>query len=89
MAELGAAFQCADLALTPEPRLDHVDHVASWLRMLQGDKRAIVTAAAKTQAAADWMHARQGPATKPGAEEQARAAWDGAGAALAARHASG
>jgi len=74
VAELGAAFLCADLALTPEPRPDHAAYVASWLKVLRGDKRAIFTAAAKAQAAADWMHARQGAAAKPGAEEQARAA---------------
>jgi len=70
----GAAFLCADLALTPEPRPDHAAYVASWLKVLRGDKRAIFTAAAKAQAAADWMHARQGAAAQPRADEQARAA---------------
>ncbi len=75
VAELGAAFVCADLALTPEPRPDHAAYVASWLKVLRGDKRAIFTAAAKAQVAADWMHARQ-PATAGRVEEvaQARAA---------------
>ncbi len=59
IAELGAAFLCADLALAPEPRPDHAAYVASWLKVLRGDKRAIFTAAAKAQQAADWMHARQ------------------------------
>jgi antirestriction protein ArdC len=53
VAELGAAFLCADLALAPEPRPDHAVYVASWLRVLRSDKRAIFTAAARTQAAAD------------------------------------
>ncbi len=75
VAELGAAFICADLALAPEPRPDHAAYVASWLKVLRGDKRAIFTAAAKAQAAADWMHARQ-PAAAERAREvaQARAA---------------
>ncbi len=73
VAELGAAFICADLALTPEPRPDHAAYVASWLRVLRGDKRAIFTAAAKAQQAVDWMHARQ-PATAAGqAEDVAQA----------------
>jgi antirestriction protein ArdC len=58
VAELGAAFLCAGLALVTEPRPDHAAYVASWLKVLRGDKRAIFTAAAKAQAAADWMHAR-------------------------------
>ncbi len=59
VAELGAAFLCSDLALTPEPRPDHAAYIASWLKVLRSDPRAIFTAAAKAQAAADWMHARQ------------------------------
>ena len=75
VAELGAAFLCADLALAPEPRPDHAAYVASWLKVLRGDKRAIFTAAAKAQQAADWMHARQPAAAEPAEDvAQARAA---------------
>ena len=28
VAELGAAFLCADLAITPEPRADHASYIA-------------------------------------------------------------
>jgi antirestriction protein ArdC len=31
VAELGAAFLCADLELTPEVRRDHADYIGSWL----------------------------------------------------------
>lgn len=65
VAELGAAFLCADLRLAAEPRPDHAQYVASWLKVLRGDTRAIFTAAAKAQAAADWMHARQPRAGTP------------------------
>jgi len=75
VAELGAAFICADLALTPEPRSDHAAYVASWLKVLRGDKRAIFAAAAKAQQAADWMHARQpAAAERAGEAAQVRAA---------------
>lgn len=62
---------CADLALIPEPRPNHAAYVASWLKVLRGDKRAIFTAAAKAQAAADWMHAQQNAAVAPEAAGQA------------------
>jgi len=65
---------CADLALAPEPRPDHAAYVASWLKVLRNDKRAIFTAAAKAQAAADWMHAKQNAAVSPEAAGQAQAA---------------
>jgi len=42
--------------------------------VLRGDKRAIFTAAAKAQAAADWMHAQQNAAASPKAAGQAQAA---------------
>jgi len=59
VAELGAAFLCADLGLSPEPRLDHAGYIESWLKVLKGDTRAIFTAAGKAQAAVDWLHGRQ------------------------------
>jgi hypothetical protein len=34
VAELGTAFVCADLALTPEVREDHASYIASWLKVL-------------------------------------------------------
>lgn len=70
VAELGAAFLAADLNLSPEPRPDHAGYIASWLKALKGDKRAIFTAAGKAQAAVDWMHAHQAGAAK----QEARAA---------------
>jgi antirestriction protein ArdC len=60
VAELGAAFLCADLGVTPEPREDHAAYLASWLTVLKNDKRAIFTAAAYAQKAADFLNAMQG-----------------------------
>jgi antirestriction protein ArdC len=59
VAELGAAFVCATLGISNEPRPDHAAYISSWLAALRRDKRAIFTAAAKAQAAVDWMHERQ------------------------------
>src|ERR1051325_7312354 len=55
IAELTAAFVCAHLGLSSEPRPDHAQYIASWLRVLKADKRAIFTAASKAQQAADYM----------------------------------
>ena len=59
VAELGAAFLCADLGVTPEPRDDHAQYIANWLKVLKADKKAIFTAASKAQAAVDYLNARQ------------------------------
>ena len=59
VAELGAAFLCADLELAPQVREDHSAYVASWLKVLKNDKRAIFTAAAHAQRAVDFLHSRQ------------------------------
>ena len=56
VAEMGAAFLCADLGLTLEPRHDHAAYIASWLRVLRNDKRAVFTAASHAQRAADFVH---------------------------------
>lgn len=55
VAELGAAFLSADLDLAPEPRPDHSAYIASWLKALKSDKRAIFSAAAHAQRAADYL----------------------------------
>src|SRR5439155_7426806 len=61
IAELGAAFTCAHLGLSTEPREDHAQYIQSWLKVLKSDKRAIFTAASKAQQAADYL-------TKQGAQ---------------------
>src|ERR1035438_3600041 len=58
IAELGAAFVCAHLGLSTEPREDHVEYIQSWLKVLRADKRAIFTAASKAQQAADRKSTR-------------------------------
>jgi antirestriction protein ArdC len=60
IAELGAAFVCAHLGLSTEPREDHAEYIQSWLTVLRADKRAIFTAASKAQQAADYLISRAG-----------------------------
>ncbi len=55
IAELGAAFLCAELGVTIEPRDDHAQYLASWLKVLKADKKAIFTAASKASQAATWL----------------------------------
>lgn len=65
VAELGAAFICADLDLTlPAADTDdagaahlahHASYIASWLQVLKGDNRAVFTAASHAQRAADYL----------------------------------
>ena len=57
VAELGAAFLCADLELASEPRLDHAAYIADWLKVLKGDPKALTTAAGKASAAAEYITA--------------------------------
>jgi antirestriction protein ArdC len=59
VAELGAAFLCADLRITPEVREDHAAYVGNWLTVLKGDKRAIFTAASHASKAVDYLHGLQ------------------------------
>jgi antirestriction protein ArdC len=55
VAELGAAFLCADLGIANEPRPDHAAYVASWLEVLKDDRRAIFTAAARANDAVAFL----------------------------------
>ena len=65
VAELGAAFLCADLAITPDVREDHASYIASWIKCLKADERAIFRAAALAERAAGFLHDLQ-----PGAAEE-------------------
>jgi antirestriction protein ArdC len=68
IGELGSAFLCADLALTPEPREDHAPYIATWLTVLKNDKRAIFTAAAHAERAAAFLQGLQPEAAKSDSE---------------------
>ncbi|MEJ0047134.1 MAG: zincin-like metallopeptidase domain-containing protein [Rhodospirillales bacterium] len=59
VAELGSAFLCADLGITPEVREDHAAYIASWLEVLKQDKRFIFSAASHAQRAVDYLHSAQ------------------------------
>lgn len=55
VAEIGAAFVCATQGVSPEPREDHAAYIAHWLDVLRADKRAVVSASAQAQRAADYI----------------------------------
>lgn len=69
VAELGAAFLAADLQSHHEPRADHAAYLASWLRALKNDKRAIFTAASKAEQAARFLQGMQGEGEEEGEPE--------------------
>jgi antirestriction protein ArdC len=59
VAELGSAFLCADLQITPEVRPDHASYLACWLEVLKNDKRAIFSAASYASKAVEYLHGLQ------------------------------
>ena len=59
VAELGSAFLCADLKITPEVREDHAAYIGNWLTVLKNDKRAIFSAASHASKAAEYLHGLQ------------------------------
>lgn len=59
VAELGAAFLSADLGITPEVREDHASYIASWLKVLHDDKKAVFTAASYACRAVEHLHGLQ------------------------------
>ncbi len=46
VAEMGSAFLTAELGILNTTLENHADYLASWLRVLKQDKRAVLTAAA-------------------------------------------
>lgn len=62
IAELGAAFLCADLGIASHTLPDHASYMANWLTVLKDDKKAIFTAATQAQRAVDYLHGLTNPA---------------------------
>lgn len=61
VAELAAAFLCARLGISNEPRADHAQYLGSWLKALKNDNRAIVQAASAASKASDYILAYSAP----------------------------
>lgn len=59
VAEMTSAFLCAHLGITGELR--HAGYLSNWIELLKADDRAIFTAAAKAQQAADFLRAFSEP----------------------------
>jgi len=55
VAELGAAFLSSSLGINPDIREDHAPYIASWLKVLKSDKRAIFNAASLAQSASNYL----------------------------------
>lgn len=59
VAEITACFVCSDLEITATVREESASYLASWLKCLKEDKKAIFRAASRAQAAADFLHHQQ------------------------------
>ena len=59
VAELGAAFQCALLGITNEPREDHAQYLNNWIKCLKSEPRAIFKAAALAEKAVQYIESLQ------------------------------
>lgn len=55
VAELGAAFLCAELRITDAPRKDHALYIRSWLPVLRGKHTALAIAASAATKACRYL----------------------------------
>ncbi len=60
VAELGAAFLCADLCIANAPRPDLAAYISSWLGVMNSDKKAVFTAARSAHRAVEYLAAVAG-----------------------------
>lgn len=73
-AEMTSALLGADLGLPTSHIDDHAAYIGSWLKVLRKDSRAIMTAAAKAEAAAGYLLRATGLAASDEPEDQIREA---------------
>lgn len=69
VAEMGAAFLCADLEIDGD--LQHPEYIANWIRVLEDDSHAITRAASQARQAAEFLGAGAGAREADGAAEEA------------------
>jgi antirestriction protein ArdC len=62
---------CAQAGISATTRADHAAYLAQWLRVLRADARALVTVAARAQAAVDHLTTLAGHPTEANADEEA------------------
>ena len=55
IAELSAAFMCAELEMSNTPRADHAQYIGSWVAVLKGDTKAIFSAASLATRTVDYL----------------------------------
>jgi antirestriction protein ArdC len=66
IAELGAAFWCAQSNLSPATRVDHAAYLAHWTRVLRQHPRVLVAVASRAQAALDNLNQHANHTTNAG-----------------------
>lgn len=59
VAELGAAFLCAEFDISVVEKGNHASYVASWLKALKDNKQCIFTAASEASKAVDYLKTLQ------------------------------
>lgn len=74
IAELGAAYLCADLRIGATVREDHASYIKSWLKALRDDNRNIFRAASHAERACGFLHGLQAPASAEDADDARMAA---------------
>ena len=65
VAELGAAFLCADLQLSAAPREDHAPYLAHWLKALKAAPSILMAAAGAAERACEHLHGLQASVPAP------------------------
>ena len=59
IAELGAAFLCAQLGITQSPKEDHAMYMKGWLSALKDDPKFIFSASAQANKAVEYLNKLQ------------------------------
>lgn len=73
VAEMGSAFICEHLEISPIEKDDHANYIASWILVLQNDKHAIFKAASFAQKAVDYLAGLQPSIPQPEADPSSAA----------------
>ena len=55
IAEMGAAFLCAEAGISPAVIENQAAYIQGWLKKIRDDRKLVIHAAAKAQKAVDYI----------------------------------
>ena len=70
VAELGAAYLCAETGIAPKTLDDAASYISGWLKVLKDNPKILISCASAAQRAVDFLLGRVAPLSRTNGDEE-------------------